>query len=223
MRRFLAPALPGEGGLVRLSPEVSHHLLRVAGIAPGEAVVLFDGEGRQAGAILRGVEAGQALLEQQEVAASIRVDPVHLLVAVCKHAAMDTLLRMATELGATHIQPLHCARSVATGDRGDRWERIAEGAAAQCGRADLPTIGAVLPLAAALAALPEGLTRRVFVPGGPRRGTLAPPCALLLGPEGGLSAAEVDLALAAGFEAEGLGPRILRADTAVAAALARVG
>jgi len=222
MRRFAAPALPGEGGLVSLDVEVSHHMLRVTGIAPGEGVLLFDGAGQEAPAVLESVALGRASLRQVGPAHRVEAPEIHLLVAVCKHAAMDTILRMATELGATRIQPVLAARSVARGDRSGRWERIAAGAVAQSGRVRVPQVEAALPLDQALDTLPEGLERRVLVPGGPELAPARPPCALLLGPEGGLSPSEVALAQARGFLAEGLGPGVLRADTAVAAALARL-
>lgn len=222
MRRFRAPGLPGEGQSTALEAPVSHHLLRVTGIAPGEALVLFDGEGQEAEAVLVEARGGLAWVRQSGPPRAVEAPQIHLLIGICKHAAMDTMLRMATELGARRIQPVLAARCVATGDRGDRWERIAESSAAQCGRADLPEIAPPLALGAALDTVPDGFARRVLVPGAPRRSPPQAPVALLVGPEGGLTEAEIALALSRGFEAESLGPRVLRADTAVAAVLARV-
>lgn len=222
MRRFRAPVLPGPGLPVTLEEDSSHHLLRVTGVAPGEAVLLFDGAGQEAEAVLVGADAGRARLTQVGAARAVAVPEVHLLIGVSKHAAMDLLLRMATELGVRRIQPVLTSRCVATGERVDRWERITESAAAQCGRAELPEIAPVRRLDQALAAVPLDLERRVLVPGGPRRAPAVPPCALLVGPEGGLSEAEVQQAVASGFSPEGLGARVLRVDTAVAAALARL-
>ncbi len=221
MRRFAAPSLPGPGQELLLDPAVSHHLLRVSGIAPGEPVLLFDGAGLEAEAVLLGAEAGQARMRQVSDTRRRAVAQRRLLVALSKHAAMDTIMRMATELGASHIQPFVAERSVARGDRADRWGRITTGAAAQSGRATLPELGPTGALAEVLAALPDGLERRVYVPGSATLAPPQPPCCLLLGPEGGLTDAEVQLALDHGFSAEGLGDTVLRADTAVAAALAR--
>lgn len=222
MRRFRAPSLPDAGGVVVLDESSSHHLLRVLGVARGEDVELFDGAGRRALAALTHTAEGRAvLLAQAPSAPDLRPDR-WLLPSLVKHEAFDLILRMATELGATHILPLLAARSVARGDRQERWQRILESAAAQCGRADLPRLFGAQALSDALAELPEGLSRRVYTPGGP---ALPPPpgsCALLLGPEGGFTDAEVQLALESGFEAEGLGPNVLRADTAAAAALSRL-
>ena len=205
-----------------LDAEVSHHLLRVTGIAPGEGVMLFDGAGNEALATLEAVAHGRAVLRQVEPARAVEHPDVHLLVAVCKHAAMDTIIRMATELGVSRIQPILAERCVARGDRIDRWERIAAGAAAQSGRSRVPHIDATSRLAHALDTVPEALARRVLAPGGPDLAPVRPPCALLVGPEGGLSPTELDLAQARGFAPEGLGSGVLRVDTAVAAALARL-
>lgn len=222
MRRFRAPALPEAGGELTLEEASSHHLLRVVGIGKGEVVELFDGEGRRALATLERTAGGRAVMVAE--AASLPAPRLErwLLVALVKHEAFDLILRMATELGATSIVPWLAARSVARGDRQDRWLRILEAATAQCGRADLPELRAPAPLSAALAGLPEGLARRVYTPGGARLPAPAGSAALLLGPEGGLTDLELASALDAGFEAESLGESVLRADTAAAVALGRL-
>lgn len=221
MRRFRAVDLPEAGGEVMLDEGASHHLLRVTGIGRGEAVELFDGSGRRALARLDRVEAGRAVLDVEPASAEAPRPARWLLVSLVKHDAFDLILRMATELGASHIVHVLAARSVARGERADRWARILESAAAQCGRADLPELCAPLGFEAALARPPAGVERRIYLPNAPMLAAAAGPVALLLGPEGGLTPEEVQAALAAGYEAEGLGPSVLRADTAVAAALAR--
>jgi len=225
MRRFHALALPGQDQQVELSAEVSHHLLRVTGIAPDEAVVIFDGQGGQAVAVLVDAVRGRATLRQVGQTQRVPTSQLVLLVGVCKHTAMDTVVRMATELGVQRLQPVLSERSVARGDRSSRWQRIAQSSAAQCGRADHPRVDSPVPLREGLESADAALARVVLSP----RGTpaaehglrlLREPLAVLVGPEGGLSDAELDLALAHGFLELSLGPRVLRADTAVAAALA---
>lgn len=222
MRRFPAPGLPGAGGRITLDAEASHHLLRVTGVAPGEVVELFDGQGAAAAATLEGTDGqGHAVLVQQGGTRVAELPERWLLVGLCKHAAMDTIVRMATELGATRIQPVRLARSVAKGDRCARWDRIIQGAARQCGRADLPELAAPMELAEALATVPTAFDRRVLSPGAPHAAPPRPPCAVLIGPEGGLTPTEVTTAQAAGFSAEGLSGHVLRADTAAAIVLGR--
>lgn len=221
MRRFQAPALPAQGGPVLLEPEASHHLLRVTGIAPGEAVILFDAAGLEARARLEGAQGGRALLYAEAARPAAGLPERWLLASLVKHEAFDLLVRMATELGATRILPVLAARSVARGDRADRWRRIAASAAAQCGRAALPAIADPIGLAEALARVPEGHERRIYAAEGERLPPPGPPCSLLLGPEGGFTTGELILACDAGFRSESLGGLALRADTAAAAALAR--
>lgn len=110
-------------------------------------------------------------------------------------------------------------------ERALRWRRIAEEAARQCGRADVPEVAVPGPLAKALEA-PPGFARIAFhagagaplaeVAGGGARGFLA-----VVGPEGGLTDREVEACLGTGCALATLGPRVLRAETAaiVAAAL----
>ncbi len=221
MRRFPAPGLPAEGGRITLDEAASHHLLRVTGVARGERVLLFDGQGLEAEAELVGVERGIAVLELEAPRPGVRGEEVWLLPALVKHEAMDTLIRMSVELGVTRILPVLAERSVARGERAERWRRVVASAAAQCGRADVPEVLEPLPLVAALERVPADLDRRIYTPGAPLRSPPLGPCALLLGPEGGWSAREVADATTRGFQPEGLGPRVLRADTAAAAVLAR--
>src|SRR5699024_1577787 len=115
----------------------------------------------------------------------------------------------------THIHPFLAARSVAKGDRRDRWERIVASAAQQCGRADLPRLVPVAPLPEVLGALPP-LDLRVGHPGAPSLGPAEGPAGLVVGPEGGLTERELQRLLAHGARPMGLGRWVLRADTAVA-------
>ncbi|TNE88588.1 MAG: 16S rRNA (uracil(1498)-N(3))-methyltransferase [Deltaproteobacteria bacterium] len=222
MRRFFAAPLPREGR-VRLGDEMSHHLLRVVRIAAGEQVELFDGEGLVATATLIADDEGVAELELTE--APRRAAPVHarhLLVGIPKGQAMDLAVRLATEAGATHIHPLLLSRSIAKGDRGDRWERIASSAAQQCGRGDVPEI---LPLAT-LEQASERLgacARFVAHPGGARGSEVDGPAALLVGPEGGLTDDELRRASALGFARMGLGEWVFRTETACAVGMALLG
>ena len=153
MRRFLCPDIPAIGQEVTLDEATSHHVLRVTGIAPGEAVQLFDGAGMAMVATLLGVVDGRAVLQVESAASSPAASrPVWLLPALVRPAAMETVVRMATELGVARISPILSARVVARGDKSARWQRIAESSASQCGRADLPRIDAPCSLGDALVA-----------------------------------------------------------------------
>jgi 16S rRNA (uracil1498-N3)-methyltransferase len=153
---------------------------------------------------------------------------VTLAQAVIANDAMDYALRKATELGATAIQPVRTVRSapLPSGERAERrrlhWQQVAVAACEQCGRNRVPAVASAVPLAAWLGGWSgPGL---VLAPGTVQSlSAIAKPdgpLALLVGPEGGFAAAEVALAERAGWQPVGLGPRVLRAETAGVAALA---
>ncbi len=219
MRRFLHHPLPDTGELL-LGDVASHHLLQVAKLRRGSTLALFDGHGREVMAELIDVEGGLARVRLQgDVVAASPAHPIHLVLAVLKGDAMAHALRMATEAGVTHVWPVVSERTIAKGDRGERWRRILRSAAQQCGRADLPGLYAVRPLTEQLTELPMGLTRFVAAPGGGAPSPIDGAAAVAIGPEGGWTEAELTCLRDQGWESLGLGRWVLRADTAVAVAV----
>ncbi len=223
-RRFPCASLPALGERVQLSPDTSHHVLRVVQVPRGESVTLFTPDGLEASAALVDVEDGRAVFELLE-APRQQADPPPLVLVqgLPKKPAWERILRMATELGVTEIHGFVAERSVATGLHLERWQKILVGAAGQCGRSVPPVLVAHEDLEAALAAIPDGLSRRILVPGAGMGARTGAETVLLIGPEGGWSQEELELATDAAFEPTGLGEWTLRADTAVAAALAVYG
>lgn len=235
--RFLAPALDPASGYAALPPEEARHLTRVLRLGPGDEVAVFDGRGREFQA--RVEEAGRdavrlILLAPIEPAAEPRV-PLTLVQAVLKGDSMDHAVRDATMLGATAIVPVlsaHVAvkyRALESGKALDRWRRVALASAKQCRRATLPAIDEPRPFDAWLASPHEGLRLLLVEPSAPARpGSLRddlnqpPPArlALIVGPEGGWAAAEVEAAVSAGCVPITLGGLTLRADAAPIVALA---
>ena len=219
-----------------------HYLTRVLRLTQGDHVLLLDGSGAVADAQVTAIDA-QALtvelqrIEQAPIAAAL--PPLHLYVGILKGERHDWVIEKATELGAARIVSLACARSVPSlsGDRADkrqgRWQRVAQAAAQQCRRPQVPQISPPCSFREGLAQCDVGL-RLLFSEGTapPLRrilqrpeGTDVPPAtqgaaiSLLIGPEGGLTDEECAEAAAAGFRACSLGPNILRAETAAMAAL----
>jgi 16S rRNA (uracil1498-N3)-methyltransferase len=157
---------------------------------------------------------------------------VTLAVGMPANERMDALVEKAAELGVAAIQPLVCARSVLrlAGERAERkrehWQAVAVAASEQSGRTRVPRIGPVLALEAWLQDLDAVAACRLLL--SPRDGAVplrelpafAGDWLGLSGPEGGLTADEEAAALRRGFKAVGLGPRVLRADTAPLALLA---
>jgi 16S rRNA (uracil1498-N3)-methyltransferase len=205
-------------------------------LRPGASLVLFDGQGRQHGAVLRRIGPRSAEVEITSGATSSLetvAPPVVLIVGILKGQRMDTLIEKATELGVSRIVPavttFTVARpSAAATAKAQRWRRIAVSAATQCGRAAVPDVASPTLFAEALGAATRGGLGIVMWEREPavRLGELhaAHPqpaiVTLAVGPEGGFSPAEVELATQHGFHVSGLGPRILRAETAGIVALA---
>jgi len=233
-RRLYVPRarLAGEG--VTLTGPEHRHLARVLRARPGETLTLFDGAGGEVEAEVVRIdrEATELRLGARRAVAGPAV-AITLLSAVPRGSRMDFLVQKTAELGVARIIPVLTERSVARPEaeagRRARWEKIAQEAARQCGRADVPVVDAPVALPEALArrGLPE---RRLALFEGERSRSLraalggaAPgPTALLVGPEGGFVAPELAAAEAAGFESVGLGARILRVETAAIVAVALV-
>jgi 16S rRNA (uracil1498-N3)-methyltransferase len=222
MRRFPCASLPEVGATFTLPEDVLRHAVRVLRLELDTPFRLFDGAGREV--VVRRIDETRAeVLEALVVDDATRRRAVHLWMALLKGPAMDDALRMATEAGATSIQPLHTARTVPDGDRRDRWLRILEQAARQSGRTDVPTLHPPRPLHDAVRDLPSD-TVGVYADAAGRPdaldgvGTRA--VVVAVGPEGGWAPKERELLDAAGFRTLRLGPWTLRACTAAPVAVA---
>lgn len=220
-RRFPAPHLPDLGQRVALDPATSHHVLVVCLTPRGTPVRLFC-NGRECDGVLAEGADGLAVVESTSLPRPLpdlgrRV----LVIGLPKRPAWERILRMGTELGVTEFRPFHARRSISKGEKLDRWQRICDDAARQSERGQPPTVHRCADLAAILGLeLPDH--RVVCVPGSPTPLGAGGDAALLIGPEGGLDASELERAEAAGFLPVGLCSTVLRADTAVVAALARL-
>lgn len=234
MIRLFLP-IEGTPEQVALQPDRAHYLLRVLRLEDGAQLEVFDGAGRAFPARLeRGAgEGAPSLALGPPRQAAVVARWVGLILGLAKGDKLEGVLQKGTELGAAAFFPAQTRRAVVKveankrEDRARRWQRIAQEAARQCGRSDVPQVHPVTPLADALASLPPGTAVLVcdeeeqartlgaaLDEVGPRA-----PVALVLGPEGGLDRAEVAELLARGAVPVTLGRRILRAETAPLAAL----
>lgn len=220
---------PLHAGLQLALPAGAARHVQVLRLQPGDPLTLFDGRGGEYDAVVEHMgrsEVRARVQDHRNVECEAPV-AVHLAVGMPANERMDWLVEKATELGAASIQPLLAERSVLrlAGERAQKkqahWQGVTIAACEQSGRNRVPTVHAVQPLAAWLASQPPGLVLSL------RAGTqplaaVAPGATLTLlsGPEGGLSPAEEDAALARGWQPVQLGPRVLRAETAPLAALA---
>ncbi|MBM4319136.1 MAG: 16S rRNA (uracil(1498)-N(3))-methyltransferase [Deltaproteobacteria bacterium] len=228
----------GEELLVRGSAH--HYLARVLRLEAGQQLTLFDGMGQERTATVRGAERDGLLLALGPLRLSAVPEGearVLLLAGMTRGAGLDRVVRETTELGVSELCPVLTEHSVAVpgperrGARQQRWQRVAVQAARQCGRATVPRVHAPLALAQACSRLEEEAeswpVRLVGWPGESHGLSLSPAggvrgVALLVGPEGGLSPQELQLVEQHGFCRFGLGPRILRAETAALVAVTLV-
>lgn len=226
LRRVFLPPERISAGRAVLTPEAVHYLRDVLRLEAGAELELFDGQGGAYPARLEEDLAWLRLGPRREARPALSL---WLLAALSKGEKMDLVMQKATELGATRILSFEAERSVVRLDPGRgparlaRWRRIAEEAARQCGRADVPEVSLSPSLPAALAQVPEGFVRLAFHPGGgplSRERGADVGVAAVVGPEGGFSPEEVLACEAAGVRTVSLGPRILRAETAALVAVA---
>jgi 16S rRNA (uracil1498-N3)-methyltransferase len=233
--RFHAPGLADAAAWVRLPPGESRHAARVLRLAAGAAVELFDGAGHAARGVLSVVRPDACDVAIDPVFLHPRPAGLRLRVALPRGAKQDWIVEKAVELGARELLFFESARSVARlpadapalRRRRDRWREQALAAAKQSGNDWPPDLASQSGLETALAAdagapvwfagwAPDAVVpREGFGHAGPG---MSP--ALYIGPEGGWSAEEMSLFGARGIRCLSLGPRVLRVETAVAAALA---
>lgn len=230
LHRTYTPRRLETGKEVELDERAAHRLSRVLRSRPGDPVVLFNGDG---------VDYGGRLTAASKSGVSARIEscrevgnesPLFITLAqgIARGDRMDYALQKAVELGVKAVQPLFCRRTEVklSGTRLDKrmahWRGVIIAACEQSGRAALPRLHQPDTLPAWLKSPPEGLKLVLRPEGGNGPGGLdrADRVCLLIGPEGGLEARELEAALSAGFQPVRLGPRVLRTETAGPAALA---
>ncbi len=193
---------------------------------PGTALTVFNGLGGEYRAELIAADRRRARLKIGSFLAREAESPlrIHLGLAIARGERMDWSVQKATELGVESIAPLVTERcNVRLEGKAEpkrwHWEKIATAACEQCGRNRIPAVFPAQGFEAWLSSRSGGV---VLDPDGVPFPLLPRPgdeLTLLVGPEGGLSLAERQRALASGFVPASLGPRILRVETAVVAAL----
>jgi len=205
----------------------AHYIGRVLRMAPGDAVQLFDGSGQEfRGQLLEvGKKTVRVSLDQAFAGQADSPLHVHLGQGLSRGERMDWAIQKATELGVSEITPLISERCEVrlNDERADKrlahWRQIAISACEQCGRSVLPIIHAPVTLRDWLDV--EADLKLVLHPVAEPLASHAKPqsLAFLIGPEGGLSDSEVELASGQGFLPARLGPRVLRTETAPVVAL----
>jgi len=233
MPRFYCPPQLPFNGPFDLPPDAAHHASRVLRLREGDPVQLFDGQGNERHGVISELGGKRVVIDRITAIDADRESPLKVLLAqaLTSSEKMDWVIQKATELGVTEIQPLDTERSVArlsaerATKRLEHWQQVAISACEQCGRNTLPQIFAPLDIMVWLQQM-KGLAdaKLILLPQGAAslhehaqpKGRVV----LLIGAEGGFTAAESETALHCGFTPIRLGARVLRTETAAIAGLA---
>jgi 16S rRNA (uracil1498-N3)-methyltransferase len=227
--RFFVDLPLAPGARLPLPHAVAHHAFRVLRLAEGDVVTLFNGHGGEFDAVLGSVQHGDALLREHRAVERESPRDLTLVQALVATEKLDWIVEKATELGVARVLLLPAERSVVR-LAGERLERrlthlrgVARAACEQCGRNRVPRVDAVSSLAQAASVAPSAGQRLILAPDATQGGwEQAHAFVFAIGPEGGFTPAELSAAQAAGYALTGLGPRVLRTETAGLAALAAV-
>jgi 16S rRNA (uracil1498-N3)-methyltransferase len=237
-RVFIDGALT-PGAIVELARDTASHLAKVLRARSGDELILFNGDGRE---FTGAIEAVRGSRVSASIGAARSIDresslALTLLQCVPRGDRMDFIVQKATELGVARIVPVLSQRSVVRLDKAQaeskaiHWRAVAVSACEQCGRNRLPAIEAAQPLLNHLGEPSPGMGPRLVLE--PESALAARATAqdlggaadaivhaeIAIGPEGGFAPDELEAFRVAGFSQIGLGPRILRTETAAIAAV----
>lgn len=213
-----------------------HHLRHVLRFKPGDELIVFDGAGRECFGVLELFQGETAVVRILGDSGSSTESALDLTIAPClaKGKKIDLVVEKAIELGADRICVVTSERSIGrldddqAMDRVERWRRIAKGAAEQSGRTLMPVVERIRTFEEFVTQKPADALGLLFTTGADPD----PPATLrqrypdttkviaMIGPEGGFSPEEIAFARTHGFIDVGLGPRVLRTETAAIVAAA---
>jgi 16S rRNA (uracil1498-N3)-methyltransferase len=231
-RFYCPPPLPLSTNF-ELPPAAAHHASRVLRLRVGDPLQIFDGLGNALDATINAINGKRVLLGNLQTFMGQPESSLHILLAqaMCSSDKMDWVIQKATELGVAEIMPVQTQRSIAklAGTRAEKrtehWRNVAISACEQSGRNSLPRLQAPQDIGSWLNIMrsaPGG--KYILLPGGASNLHTQPRpqgrATLLIGPEGGFTTDEANVAQQAGFVPILLGPRVLRTETAAIAGIA---
>src|SRR5579872_5374450 len=243
---YLVDTTTASASTILLPEKLAHQVRDVLHLGVGEQLLLLDNSGDEVLAIVAKSNRAGVEVRAVERRTGQRESPVRIILCqgLLKSARFEWILEKGTELGVSTFAPILCRRSLAGLEEAgpaklQRWQRILQEAAEQCGRSRVPELLPICPLMHALNAVPDGAL--ALMPWEEEHGQtlhaeLLPylkketstahndprTVVLFIGPEGGLMAEEVTLAQRYGVQPVSLGARILRAETAALAAVSNV-
>lgn len=237
MHRFFIAADGVGANLIEIDRQQTHHIKKVLRLKTGDQVILFDGSGNEYTCTLHSCR-DDIMLAQIESSRYHPNEPsinVTLAQAVAKGEKMEYIIQKAVEIGVSAIIPFISERTVVAlkdkkaRPRVDRWQSIARESCKQCRRNIIPQVKPIISLNSLLAGLPPDGRAIMLYEGEDRTGLKAvinnikntapwPNITILVGPEGGFTPLEAEAARKHSVITAGLGPRILRTETAGLAA-----
>lgn len=223
------------GKNVTIEGDDAHHIGHVLRLKPNDWIVLSDGHGKQFRSQISEIQKKSVTLLVQEELQKIDYTDITLAQAVVKHDRLETIIQKAVELGVQRIIPFTSERTIpkfsdcVSERKGDRWNKIAEEAAKQCGLGIQPKVTPVQTLGDIVRSN-DSYDHRLFFYEGETDQTLqnhfsrsgsgtTGKTIILIGPEGGFAPDEVALAKENGWSTLKLGPLIMRVETATISAI----
>jgi 16S rRNA (uracil1498-N3)-methyltransferase len=240
LTRVYVEAPLASGSIVQLPSDTASHLAKVLRARGGDELILFNGDGREFNGAIETVRGSRVSASVGDSRPVDRESPLAITLVQCvpRGDRMDFIVQKASELGVARIVPVLSQRSVVRLDKSQaeskaiHWRAVAVSACEQCGRNRLPAIEAAQPLLNYLGeSAPGDGPRLVFEPEsalhadtaaqnhGGASNTALESAEIAVGPEGGFAPEELEAFRVAGFSQVGLGPRILRTETAAIAAV----
>jgi 16S rRNA (uracil1498-N3)-methyltransferase len=231
LRRFFVDTIIPTTGVVSITGKEARHISRVLRMKNGDTLVIMDGKGNLFDATLEESHYKEVKVRINKSIPPPPSSPIEISLgqALIKSQAMDYLIQKTTELGINSIRLFYSERTVIKLKPGrlrnkmDRWTEIMKSACRQCGRALLPALDPPLPFEEIIKDAPGENTLKILLWENEDKSDLkkalrslspVPRVLTLVGPEGGFTENEVNLARDAGFQIISLGHRILRTETA---------
>ena len=227
MQKFFINSRDIEQSEITISGSDAAHISRSLRMAPGEKIMLGDGEGNDCVCEIVGFTPDTVTVRVLQRMRNGSEPPYRAVLyqALAKGEKMDYIVQKATELGVSEIIPFESRRCIVRLRDGhgekkrERWQRIAEEAAKQCGRGIIPRVGMPVGFEEAVREAESDGAKNFICYEEEKNLTLASVgrsdrYGFFIGPEGGFESVEAELAARAGITPVSLGPRILRCESA---------
>jgi len=231
LRRFFVEKIIPTGGFLSITGKEARHIRNVLRMKKGETLILMDREGQSFEATIEAVHYKEVRVKINKTIPPLPPSPVKISLAqaLIKSHPMEYLIQKVAELGIHSIHPFYSERTVIQlksahlKNKMDRWMGIMKSACKQCGRVTLPELNTPLLFEEMIKDVPDTKTLKILLWEDEDKVDLkrlltsmssAPHVFVIVGPEGGFTSNEINLAKDAGFHIVSLGNRILRAETA---------